>query len=101
MLDLFQGIHPLIVFDAVGFHFRYELVLHLVHLFAENLCRVLDDCLRQRNDIQGIDRICGIELRDGLDQVGGQCLVEGEIILEFDIQCHFGRAGALIFREDT
>jgi hypothetical protein len=68
-------------------------VLQLVHLPAQDLVGVFDDRFAQREHVEGIVGRLAVEQRQGVDQVERERLVQGEVLLQLDVDAQAAAEG--------
>ena len=85
VLHLLQLRHPLLVRDALGAHRLDLLALQPVHLPPQQRIRVLHDRLAQRKHVERIVRRLAVELRQCVEQVQRERLVQRKILLQLHV----------------
>ena len=85
VFELIELIHAILVFDALGLHFGDALALEFVQLPTEDDVGIFEDGLDEGDEIERVIRGVGIEQGKRFEEVEGEHLVHGKVILQLDV----------------
>lgn len=101
VFEVFESGETFFEGDPVGFHLLHGLGFGFGELAAEDDVRVFGDGFAECEDVCGESGGIRVEEGEGIDEIERERVVEGEVVLETDVDLELACGSAFGFREDA